>query len=72
MHYCVIRSVDSVADATAVGMELQRLGYKIIAAQVTPANCPIGAGKFQSDGCTNCADTSVAMGMEGLNFNTSQ
>jgi hypothetical protein len=41
MQYCVILEVKDVNDATAVGMRLHQLGYKIVSTQVTPSNCPL-------------------------------
>ena len=41
MQFCVIIEVSRISDATAVGMLLQRLGCKIVSAQVTPSNCPL-------------------------------
>ena len=41
MQFCVIIDVDKISDATAIGMLLQRLGCKIVSAQVTPSNCPL-------------------------------
>jgi cytidyltransferase-like protein len=51
MQYCVILDVDNVTDATAVGILLQRYGYKIVSAQVTPSNCPI---QQEASNCEAC------------------
>jgi hypothetical protein len=34
MQYCVILDVEEITDATAVGILLQRYGYKIVSAQI--------------------------------------
>jgi hypothetical protein len=41
MQYCVILEVENITDATVVGMLLQRYGYKVVSAQVTPSSCPV-------------------------------
>jgi len=51
MQYCVILDVENITDATAVGMLLQRHGYKIVSAQVAPSNCPI---KQEATNCEAC------------------
>ena len=40
LQYCVILDVEDITDATAVGILLQRYGYKIVSAQVTPSIVP--------------------------------
>ena len=42
MQYCVILEVESRTEATALGMQLQRLGYKVVSAQVKPSHCALG------------------------------
>ena len=51
MQYCVILDVENVTDATAVGMLLQRYGYRIVSAQVAPSNCPIKQGAQNCEAC---------------------
>ena len=42
MQYCVFLEVESLTEATAVGMQMQRLGYKVVSAQVKPSQCALG------------------------------
>ena len=51
MQYCVILDVEEITDATAVGILLQRYGYKIVSAQVTPSNCPIHQEASNCEAC---------------------
>jgi hypothetical protein len=51
MQYCVILDVENVTDATAVGMLLQRHGYKIVSTQVTPSGCPAQQDVKPCDDC---------------------
>ena len=51
MQYCVILEVKDVNEATAVGMWLHQLGYKIVSTQVTPSNCPIQQEASNGEAC---------------------
>jgi hypothetical protein len=51
MQYCVILDVEEITDAIAVGILLQRYGYKIVSAQVTPSNCPIHQEASNCEAC---------------------
>ena len=59
MQYCVILEVQGITDATAVGMLLQRSGYKIVSAQVTPSNCPLQEKASNYEGCPAVAKPSA-------------
>ena len=59
MQYCVILDVKDITDATAVGMVLQRYGYKIVSAQVAPSNCPIQQEATSCEGCPVVAKPSA-------------
>ncbi len=51
MQYCVILNVEKITDATAVGILLQRYGYKIVSAQVMPSSCPVQQEVKSCDDC---------------------
>ena len=59
MQYCVILDVDSLTEATALGIDLQRLGYKIVCAQVKPSRCPVQP-------CESCSPGSFVAAGEWL------
>jgi hypothetical protein len=40
MQYCVILEVDSVAEATSIGMMLERLGYEVVSARIERSGLP--------------------------------
>ncbi len=40
MQYCMIIEVESVAEATSVGMMLERLGYEVVSARIERAGIP--------------------------------
>jgi hypothetical protein len=40
MQYCMILEVESVAEATSVGMMLERLGYEVVSARIERSNFP--------------------------------
>jgi hypothetical protein len=42
VQYCVILEVESLTEATALGMQLQRLGCKVVSARVKPSQCALG------------------------------
>jgi hypothetical protein len=59
MQYCFILNVDNVTDATAVGILLQRYGYKIVSAQVAPSNCPVQQEATNCEVCPVVAKSSA-------------
>jgi hypothetical protein len=44
MQYQLTIEVQSAADATLLGMAIERAGYRLIAAQIAPEDRPVGRG----------------------------
>jgi hypothetical protein len=59
MQYCVILEVKDVNEATAVGMRLHQLGYKIVSTQVAPTNCPVQQEASNCEACLVVAKPSA-------------
>jgi len=65
MQYCIILEVAKVSDATAVGILLQRHGYKIVSTQVTPLSCPVSQ---EGKNCESCGQQSQPAALISGNF----